>query len=78
MLARIYLEDRVAEERSRELLGRISSMSREPSWEDQYLSALSERNNASPYTRQLSEKLLEQLSPSDPRRGWVHTSFGAA
>ena len=78
MLARIYLEDRVAEERSRELLGRISSMSREPTWEDQYLSALSERNNASPYTRQLSERLMEQLSPSDPRRQWVLASFGAA
>jgi hypothetical protein len=78
MLARIYLEDRVAGERSRELLGRIGSMSREPTWEDQYLSALSERNNASPYTRQLSERLLRQLSPSDPRRGWVQASFGAA
>ena len=78
MLPRIYLEDRVAEERSRELLGRISSMSREPTWEDQYLSALSERNNASPYTRQLSERLMEQLSPSDPRRQWVLASFGAA
>jgi tetratricopeptide (TPR) repeat protein len=75
LLVRIYLEDRVDEKRSKELLKEIQKNSREITWEDQYLSALYARNTNQPYTTELAQKLLLQLSEHDPRRQWVSSSF---
>jgi hypothetical protein len=75
LLVRIYLEDRVDEQRSKELLKEIQKHSREVTWEDQYLSALYARNTNQPYTKELALKLLAQLSEQDPRRMWLSSSF---
>ena len=75
LLVRIYLEDRVDEVRSKELLKDIQKNSREITWEDQYLSALYARNTNQPYTEELAKKLLVQLSENDPRRHWISSSF---
>lgn len=75
LLVRIYLEDRVDEARSKQLLKDIQQNSKEITWEDQYLSALYARNTNQPYTEELAKKLLIQLSKNDPRRHWISSSF---
>ena len=78
MLARLYLEDRVAPERTNELLQDLKKHVQSPTWEDQYISALHARNSAQPFAPQLANQLLRQLSPNDPRRGWVERAFSAS
>ena len=75
ILVQIYLEDRVDEQRSKELLKDIQKHTREITWEDQYLSALYARNTNQPYTTELAKKLLVQLSEQDPRRSLVSSAF---
>ena len=75
ILVQIYLEDRVDEQRSKELLKDIQKHALEITWEDQYLSALYARNTNQPYTTELAHKLLVQLSEQDPRRSWVASAF---
>ena len=77
MLAQIYLEDRQHQPRALELLSDIQRLSPTPTWEDQYLSALAARNDGHPFSHNLSEQLLSNLSPSDPRRNLVLSAFPA-
>ena len=58
-----------------ELLSDIQRLSKQPTWEDQYLSALAARNDGHPFSQNLSSQLLSALSPSDPRRQLVLTAF---
>lgn len=76
-LARLYLEDRVAPERSAELLGKLQAAGAEATWEDRYLAALVVRNRGDA-TPALANRLREELGPSDPRRGLVDAAFTAS
>ena len=76
MLARIYLEDRVEEKRTKTLLGDLQKNAKKEEWEDQYLAALVARNDAQPFAENMARQLVKRLSPNDPRRGWVEQAFG--
>lgn len=74
-LARLYLEDRVADERVEDLLAKLGKHVQEPSWEDGYLAALVARNNNDPRAQGMAHKLMEGLTEADPRRQWLSKAF---
>lgn len=75
MLAQIYLEDREQLPRAKEILRDIARITRQPSWEDQYLAALAARNEGHPFSQNITKTLLANLSENDPRRGLVLRAF---
>jgi tetratricopeptide (TPR) repeat protein len=75
MLAQIYLEDREQLPRAKEILRDISRLTQNPSWEDQYLSALAARNEGHPFTQNITKTLLINISESDPCRALVLRAF---
>jgi tetratricopeptide (TPR) repeat protein len=76
-LARLYLEDRIAPERTSELLQQLGKHVQQPSWDDGYLAALSARNNLDPRASDMARRLIEGLPSADPRRNVVVQAFDA-
>ena len=76
-LARLYLEDRVNPERTTELLDKLARHVSEPGWEDHYIAALAARNQSDPRAPELARRLVDGLSPQDPRHAIVTAAFGA-
>jgi hypothetical protein len=76
-LARLYLEDRIAPERTSELLQQLGKHVQQPSWDDGYLAALSARNNLDPRASDMARRLIEGLPSADPRRIVVVKAFDA-
>ena len=74
LLVRIYLEDRVDEVRSKELLKDIQKNSREITGRPVFICTVCTQHKSAIY-RGISEKLLVQLSENDPRRHWISSSF---
>ena len=76
-LTRLYLEDRARPDRTGELMDKLARHVEQPNWEDQYIAALSARNEGSPKARQMADRLLQELPPADPRRGLIDANFGS-
>jgi len=74
-LARLYLEDRIAPERTAELLEQIGRNAKEPTWEDGYLAALAARNNLDPRAEAMAQQLVANLPENDPRRRVISEAF---
>lgn len=75
MLARLYLEDRLDPKRAREVVGLLSGMIQQPSWDDAYIAALAARNEDSPDTPKMVAALQQGLPPGDPRLALVNEQF---
>jgi tetratricopeptide (TPR) repeat protein len=75
-LARLYLEDRVEPERTRELLAELSRHVQRQGWEDRYIAALVARNEGRGDVPELARRLLTELEPADPRRRMVEAALG--
>jgi len=77
-LVRLYLEDRIAPKRTRELLGQLAQNVSKPTWEDRYLAALVARNEGQPHARDLVQRLTAELAPTDRRHQRLSTAFSDA
>lgn len=75
-LVRMYLEDRVAPERTQELLSDLRKHVRQPGWEDAFISALLSRNEGQPHLREMVGRLRSNLPDQDPRLERLTTAFG--
>lgn len=74
-LARLYLEDRIEPDRSRELLSDLSRHVQEPGWEDRYVAALSARNEGQPHLTDMVQRLRVNLAPKDRRHQLLSKAF---
>ncbi len=75
ILVRLYLEDRIAPKRTRELLGQLAQNVGKSTWEDRYLAALVARNEGQPHARDLVLRLTAELAPADRRHQRLSTAF---
>jgi hypothetical protein len=75
MLSQIYLEDRINEQRSEELIKKIANNVQTPNWSDQYILALNARNKAEPFALNMARKLSAGIPDSDPRQQVLQNSF---
>lgn len=75
MLSQIYLEDRINEHRSEELIKKIANSVQSPNWSDQYILALNARNNAQPFALNMAQKLAAGIPDSDPRQQVLQKAF---
>ena len=75
MLARLYLEDRLDDNRAVELISQIKGAVRQPGPFEAYLDALVARNSADPGAADAARRLLGSLKPKDPLRGVIAEAF---
>jgi len=68
LLATLYLEDGVENERGLHLAGIAASLVKSPTWDDAYLRVLAARAQGDPAAQQLGRALLDRMAQGDPRR----------
>jgi tetratricopeptide (TPR) repeat protein len=77
MLIVMYLEDNIEAGRVDELLADLEKHSKQPTWDDGYISALQARNTADPRLKDQVMNLSRGLQAQDPRLGVLKASFSA-
>jgi tetratricopeptide (TPR) repeat protein len=75
-LVRMYLEDRMAPDRTQELLSDLRKHVKKPGWDDGFISALLARNQGQPHLGQMVGRLRSNLPDQDPRVERLNTAFG--
>lgn len=77
MLLILYLEDRLEPKRTQELMADLSANRKQPVWDDGYIAALMDRNDAQPTLHNRVAALEQGLGPTDPRRETLQRAFGS-
>ena len=75
MLAAMYLEDKIEPKRAAELLRDLETHRKQPTWDDGYLDALTDRNLGRETANQKVLRLREALAPNDPRHARLNSAF---
>ena len=68
MLAAMYLEDNIEPKRAAELLRDLEKHRKQPTWDDAYLDALTDRNLGRETVHEKVNRLRASIAPNDPRQ----------
>ena len=75
MLAAMYLEDNIEPKRAAELLRDLEKHRKQPTWDDAYLDALTDRNLGRETVHEKVNRLRASIAPNDPRQTRLTASF---
>ena len=75
MLAAMYLEDNIEPKRAAELLRDLEKHRKQPTWDDAYLDALTDRNLGRETVHEKVNRLRASIAPNDPRQKRLTSSF---
>ena len=75
MLAAMYLEDNIEPKRAAELLRDLEKHRKQPTWDDAYLDALTDRNLGRDTVHEKVNRLRASVAPNDPRQARLTSSF---
>ena len=75
LLLILYLEDRLEPKRVRELMADLKANRKQTVWDDGYIAALMDRNDAQPSLNNRIDALAKALGPTDPRHETLRRAF---